>query len=248
MVVDKQPMDDSEVARETPEAQAAPSSSGSDAGKPAWLTPGPAARVDESEDPVMSMPQPLLPKHTVVKVIGNARTKQSLVGLTGRVKKAVGLGGWHHVLLENGEECRLQRNALVVLEHPTGNETDFSDDEQETNVTEQAELLPRVRVRRPPKMLDDSADGPMHTRRPGWRQSGIYQPRINFNKLDSTALKRYRHHYQLPELPSDVSKEDLADMVQKHFTTQSPPDENTCITMFMVAAWRAARQRSQRRE
>lgn len=25
-------------------------------------------------------------------------------------------------------------------------------------------------------MLDDSADGPMHTRRPGWRQSGIYQP------------------------------------------------------------------------
>ena len=31
-------MDDSEVARETPEAQAAPSSSGSDAGKPAWLT------------------------------------------------------------------------------------------------------------------------------------------------------------------------------------------------------------------
>lgn len=131
-------MDDSEVARETPEAQAAPSSSGSDAGKPAWLTPGalllqqlqcnyllstnagerschqewqnavplpshlcccaagPAARVDESEDPVMSMPQPLLPKHTVVKVIGNARTKQSLVGLTGRVKKAVGLGGWHH--------------------------------------------------------------------------------------------------------------------------------------------------------
>eukprot|EP00891_Asterochloris_glomerata_P000554 jgi/Astpho2/554/Aster-08213 len=217
MVVDKQPMDDSEVARETPEAQAAPSSSGSDAGKPAWLTPGPAARVDESEDPVMSMPQPLLPKHTVVKVIGNARTKQSLVGLTGRVKKAVGLGGWHHVLLENGEECRLQRNALVVLEHPTGNETDFSDDEQETNVTEQAEL-------------------------PSCMQ------RINFNKLDSTALKRYRHHYQLPELPSDVSKEDLADMVQKHFTTQSPPDENTCITMFMVAAWRAARQRSQRRE
>ena len=44
----------------------------------------------------MALPQPLLPKHTVVKVIGNARTKQSLVGLTGRVKKAVGLGGWHH--------------------------------------------------------------------------------------------------------------------------------------------------------
>ena len=48
MVVDKQPMDDSEVARETPEAQAAPSSSGSDAGKPAWLTPN-ALLLQQSE-------------------------------------------------------------------------------------------------------------------------------------------------------------------------------------------------------
>ena len=44
----------------------------------------------EEEDEVA-----LLPRHTKVLVIGNNRTKQSLVGMAGVVKKAVGLGGWH---------------------------------------------------------------------------------------------------------------------------------------------------------
>lgn len=48
------------------------------------------ASQDEEDDG-----QALLPRHTKVTVIGNNRTKQSLVGLTGVVKKAVGLGGWH---------------------------------------------------------------------------------------------------------------------------------------------------------
>jgi hypothetical protein len=146
----------------------------------------------ESEDDDVSA---LLPKHTKVAVIGNNRTKQSLVGKRGIVKKAVGLGGWHllvstttgcisangrsqmqlqkfilcariflsfgseggvepalrevprskHPLffpqrvarlwvpsrcrgldtqvLETGEEVRLQRNALAVLEAPTGQES-----------------------------------------------------------------------------------------------------------------------------
>lgn len=56
-----------------------PTSSGSD-----------IASQDEEDDG-----QALLPRHTKVTVIGNNRTKQSLVGLTGVVKKAVGLGGWH---------------------------------------------------------------------------------------------------------------------------------------------------------
>ena len=56
-----------------------PSSSGSD-----------NASQDEEDDA-----QALLPRHTKVRVTGNNRTKQSLVGLTGVVKKAVGLGGWH---------------------------------------------------------------------------------------------------------------------------------------------------------
>ncbi|PPS12232.1 hypothetical protein GOBAR_AA08402 [Gossypium barbadense] len=70
----------------------------------------------------------VLPRHTKVIVTGNNRTKSVLVGLQGVVKKAVGLGGWHWLVLKNGVEVALQRNALSVLEHPTGNEVDDDHD------------------------------------------------------------------------------------------------------------------------
>jgi hypothetical protein len=60
----------------------------------------------------------LLPRHTKVVVTGNNRTKSALVGLHGVVQKAVGLGGWHWLTLQDGAEVRLQRNALTVLENP----------------------------------------------------------------------------------------------------------------------------------
>lgn len=79
-----------------------------------------------------------------VIVTGNQRTKSSLVGQRGAVRKAVrasrpardfvegptrsqnthsshrpagqvGLGGWHWLLLESGKEVRIQRNALRVI-------------------------------------------------------------------------------------------------------------------------------------
>lgn len=40
-----------------------------------------------------------LPVHTKVMVTGNNRTKSVLIGLQGVVKKAVGLGGWHWLVL-----------------------------------------------------------------------------------------------------------------------------------------------------
>ncbi|CAN1323600.1 hypothetical protein LINPERPRIM_LOCUS32782 [Linum perenne] len=70
----------------------------------------------------------VLPRHTKVVVTGNNRTKSVLVGLQGVVKKAVGLGGWHWLVLTNGIEVKLQRNALSVIEAPTGNEEDDDDD------------------------------------------------------------------------------------------------------------------------
>ncbi|CAI0414567.1 unnamed protein product [Linum tenue] len=79
---------------------------------------------DESGDEELSV----LPRHTKVVVTGNNRTKSVLVGLQGVVKKAVGLGGWHWLVLKNGVEVKLQRNALSVLEHPTGNEVGDEDD------------------------------------------------------------------------------------------------------------------------
>nr|DAD40638.1 TPA_asm: hypothetical protein HUJ06_014961 [Nelumbo nucifera] len=66
----------------------------------------------------------VLPRHTKVVVTGNNRTKSVLVGLQGVVKKAVGLGGWHWLVLTNGIEVKLQRNALSVIEAPTGHEDD----------------------------------------------------------------------------------------------------------------------------
>ncbi|XP_076912780.1 uncharacterized protein LOC143571171 [Bidens hawaiensis] len=107
----------------------------------------------------------LLPRHTKVIVTGNNRTKSVLVGLQGIVKKAVGLGGWHWLVLKNGVEVKLQRNALSVLEPPTGQEDDGdfeladnsscgSDDGEKDNIFSAAMEFskpskPRVRYTRP---------------------------------------------------------------------------------------------------
>lgn len=76
--------------------------------------------VDYSSEEELSV----LPPHTKVVVTGNNRTKSLLVGLHGVVKKAVGLGGWHWLVLTNGIDVKLQRNALSVVQPPTGNEED----------------------------------------------------------------------------------------------------------------------------
>ena len=47
----------------------------------------------------------VLPRHTKVVVTGNNRTKSVLVGLHGVVKKAVGLGGWHWLVIRPLPPC-----------------------------------------------------------------------------------------------------------------------------------------------
>ena len=69
----------------------------------------------------------------------NNRTKQELIGQRGKIKKSVGLGGWHWLKLHSGEEVRLQRNALTVLEPPSNQESDFS--EEEENAANQTGIL-----------------------------------------------------------------------------------------------------------
>jgi hypothetical protein len=44
--------------------------------------------------------------------------------LNATVKKSVGLGGWHWLVLENGKEVKLQKNALEVVSLPTGEEVE----------------------------------------------------------------------------------------------------------------------------
>lgn len=83
----------------------------------------PSSSGDDSHDEDDgTMALQLLHRGTSVLISGNQRTKQALVGLKGRVRKAVGLGGWHWLRLSSGEEVRLQRNALTVLEPPTGHQ------------------------------------------------------------------------------------------------------------------------------
>jgi hypothetical protein len=40
----------------------------------------------------------VLPRNTKVLITGNNRTKAALIGQHARTLKAVGLGGWHHVV------------------------------------------------------------------------------------------------------------------------------------------------------
>ncbi|XP_042035419.1 uncharacterized protein LOC121781793 isoform X3 [Salvia splendens] len=77
--------------------------------------------LDENSDEELL---PGLPRHTKVTITGNSRTRKDLVGMEGVVTKAGGIGGWHWLLLSNGEKVKLQRNALTVSEPPTGNEED----------------------------------------------------------------------------------------------------------------------------
>lgn len=78
----------------------------------------------------------VLPRHTKVLVTGNNRTKSVLVGLQGVVTKAVGLGGWHWLMLTNGDEVKLQRNALSVIERPSGHEETVGDDGGDDDVND----------------------------------------------------------------------------------------------------------------
>eukprot|EP00878_Enallax_costatus_P009977 GHUV01010415.1.p1 GENE.GHUV01010415.1~~GHUV01010415.1.p1 ORF type:complete len:191 (+),score=36.20 GHUV01010415.1:196-768(+) len=95
----------------------------------------------------------LLPKNTKVVISGNNRTKRALVGQVAVVLRSVGLGGWHVCRLETGEEVKLQRNALSVLEYGPDEPQEASSDEMTEAREPQIEILTRPRIRRPPRSL-----------------------------------------------------------------------------------------------
>ncbi|WVZ18127.1 hypothetical protein V8G54_005449 [Vigna mungo] len=194
----------------------------------------------------------VLPRHTKVVVTGNNRTKSVLVGLQGVVKKAVGLGGWHWLwvfdaclssspdlvfygllykdqllVLTNGIEVKLQRNALSVIEAPTGNEEDdelefenmqwngsdmASDDTQKSH-------KPRHRMHRTlgsshHKTMSRSFSGDSHSK------GSVSMP-----------------HGSAVDAVPNPSKEQLVDIVQRHFMSQQI-DELQVIMGFVQAAKR----------
>ncbi|KAK3425413.1 uncharacterized protein LOC104416884 isoform X2 [Eucalyptus grandis] len=188
----------------------------------------------------------VLPRHTKVVVTGNNRTKSVLVGLQGVVKKAVGLGGWHWLVLTNGIEVKLQRNALSVIEAPTGNEEDddldfengqwngsdmASDDTQKSHKS-------RHRVHKSSgsshKTMSRSLSCDSHSK------GSISFPRgstVDLSKLETAALWRYLRHFNLVDAIPNPSKEQLINIVQRHFMSQQM-DELQVIVGFVHAAKR----------
>ncbi|XP_024361995.1 uncharacterized protein [Physcomitrium patens] len=203
----------------------------------------------------------VLPRHTKVLVTGNNRTKSVLVGLHGVVTKAVGLGGWHWLVLTNGDEVKLQRNALSVIEAPSGHEEQndneenlFSSGTSLDNVPRNA-FKPRVQPRKPPVTIAHSAsiteEHAMATKHANFnrlfeRRDEVDEgsspisadlPLVDLSKLEIAALKRYRRHFKLVEVGPNSTKEQLLHAVGRHFMSQEL-DEAQVIAAFMHAAKR----------
>ncbi|KAB5526793.1 hypothetical protein DKX38_020640 [Salix brachista] len=176
----------------------------------------------------------VLPRHTKVVVTGNNRTKSVLVGLQGVVKKAVGLGGWHWLVLTNGIEVKLQRNALSVIEAPTGNEDDddLEFDNVQWNGLDMGELASydtqkSHRSRNRPHKSTGSSHKTMSRSLSCDSQSkgSVSTPRgatkVDLSKLEMAALWRYWRHFNLVDAIPNPSKEQLVDVVQRHFMSQA---------------------------
>ncbi|EFN53240.1 hypothetical protein CHLNCDRAFT_137141 [Chlorella variabilis] len=203
----------------------------------------------------------LLPKRTVVRIVGNARTKQSLLGQTAIVKRAVGLGGWHWLtVLPTGEEVKLQRNALE----------DMSEEEEEEQRRQQQQQQMAAARGYPYEPAEPHAEGKAsisigRRRPPGYRprpprrpssvppqpryedyggrtrlhsSRGAGQPRINLSKLQTAALKRYGAVYHLPAAEEQqATRDQLLDAVSEHFAAQQV-DESEVIACFLSAVKR----------
>ncbi|CAK9156607.1 unnamed protein product [Ilex paraguariensis] len=203
---------------------------------------------DESGDEDLSV----LPRHTKVIVTGNNRTKSVLVGLQGVVKKAVGLGGWHWLVLKNGDEVKLQRNALSVLEPPTGNEDDEDYDfdisssgsdicEKDNDYTTGFEFskLSKARVRYTKPWFPSASAKPMNRINCKEVQSSFRKPqlRVNLAKLGTSTLWRYWRSFNLGTICPHPTKEQMVNAVEHHFTSLQL-DEVQVVVEFIRAAKR----------
>lgn len=188
----------------------------------------------------------VLPRHTKVVVTGNNRTKSVLVGLQGVVKKAVGLGGWHWLVLTNGIEVKLQRNALSVIEAPTGNEEDdlefenghWNGSDLASDDTQKSHHRSRHRPHKSAgssshKTVSRSLSCDSQSKTSFTNSRGSVK--VDLSKLEMAALRRYWRHFNLAGVIPNPSKEQLVDIVQRHFMSQTL-DELQVIVGFAQAA------------
>ncbi|GKC54332.1 histone deacetylase complex subunit SAP30/SAP30-like protein [Tanacetum coccineum] len=160
------------------------------------------------------------------------------------------------MVLKNGIEVKLQRNALSVLEPPTGLEEDdeyefeISDSESDVNefpaATEFIKLdKPRARYTKPwgpsPAVKSVSRNGC----REAQSNANVCYPKVNFSKLGTNTLWRYYSTFNLGNIHSTPTKEQLVNAVHKHFASQKV-SEMEAIMEFINAAKRRKSGRSQR--
>ncbi|RWR72328.1 Histone deacetylase complex subunit SAP30/SAP30-like protein [Cinnamomum micranthum f. kanehirae] len=189
----------------------------------------------------------VLPRHTKVVVTGNNRTKSVLVGLQGVVKKAVGLGGWHWLVLTNGIEVKLQRNALSVIEAPTGQEDD--DDIEYENMQWNGSDMASDDTQKfhRPRHRSHKTTGSAHkatsrsysfdSQSKGSDLSARGVTNVDLSKLGTPALWRYRRYFNLVDAIPNPTKEELIDVVQRHFMSLQL-DELQVLVGFVQAAKR----------
>ncbi|GJQ10612.1 hypothetical protein GpartN1_g2403.t1 [Galdieria partita] len=187
----------------------------------------------------MDMVETVLPRATKVRIAGNNRTRPSLVGQLGYIKSGQSLGGWHEVVLEDGEELRVQRNALEVVYddqgHPitvdippesknsqTNNNRGIGRDDNSRNSHEgstQDEDVSNIRLRqRKPLKLEK-------------RKRKRPKVAACLSRLNLSSLRRYRKAFNL-KVGKDCSKNELLLAVKQHFS-ENDVDENSTILEFI---------------
>ncbi|TYI66294.1 hypothetical protein E1A91_D09G214100v1 [Gossypium mustelinum] len=174
----------------------------------------------------------VLPRHTKVIVTGNNRTKSVLVGLQGVVKKAVGLGGWHWLVLKNGVEVKLQRNALSVLEHPTGNEVD--DDHNFDNSSSGSDIASSIEFQRPAK--------------PRVRHMKPWVPSASMKATNRSGYRDVQSIIRAPQsgnINAYSPRELMLNTVQQHFVSQPLLNDIQVISEFITSAKRLKTDDSQ---
>lgn len=161
----------------------------------------------------------VLPRGSLVRITGNNRTKNDLVGREGFVQAAQTLGGWHEVQLDDGSTVRVQRNALRVMNTPNPHVLQYA------NPPPQIAPALYVQQHRPvsipiqkvvKRKVKKDSDRRIHA---------------NIAKLNVTSLKKYGRYFQL-KIAKDCSRDELVGAVRKHFAT-TKVDEAEVISSFL---------------
>lgn len=165
----------------------------------------------------------------IVQVLGNQRTKGSLIGQEGIVLRSSALGGWHWLKMSNGAEVKIQRNALLVIKLPPPEAQ-----EQHVATPKHYPQVPRSSSTATPLTSRQHASSSFHQQQhPQWNIPAISieelksSTTVNLDKLDTNTLRRYNTHY-FSDVQRDATREQLLATAIAHFASKQH-GENTCM-------------------